>query len=61
MPVRAFIAGIASTGLSSVERAFLRDAEPWGIILFKRNIENPQQVRRLTASICILAATRPFW
>jgi beta-N-acetylhexosaminidase len=51
MPVRAFIAGIASTGLSSVERTFLRDAEPWGIILFKRNIENPQQVHRLTASI----------
>jgi beta-N-acetylhexosaminidase len=51
MTARAFIPGLADTGLSSVERAFLRDAEPWGVILFKRNIDNPQQVRGLTASI----------
>jgi beta-N-acetylhexosaminidase len=51
MAARAFISGLASTDLSSAERAFLREAEPWGMILFKRNIENPQQVRRLTASI----------
>jgi beta-N-acetylhexosaminidase len=51
MPARAFIAGLASSVLSPVERAFLRDADPWGIILFKRNIETPKQVCRLTASI----------
>ena len=51
MAARAFISGLASTELSPAERAFLREAEPWGMILFKRNIENPQQVRRLTASI----------
>ena len=27
------------------ERAFLRDADPWGFILFKRNVDTPEQVR----------------
>jgi beta-N-acetylhexosaminidase len=31
------------------ERAFLRDAAPWGLILFRRNIQSPEQVRRLVA------------
>ncbi len=26
----------------------LRDAKPWGLIIFKRNVESPEQVRRLT-------------
>jgi beta-N-acetylhexosaminidase len=29
------------------ERAFLREATPWGLILFKRNITDKQQVTRL--------------
>ena len=33
--------------LTADERAFLRDAEPWGLILFKRNIDTPEQVRWL--------------
>jgi beta-N-acetylhexosaminidase len=33
------------------ERAFLWEADPWGLILFKRNIETPSQVARLTASL----------
>jgi beta-N-acetylhexosaminidase len=47
----AFITGLAGTALSADERAFLRDAAPWGLILFRRNIENPDQVLRLTTSI----------
>jgi beta-N-acetylhexosaminidase len=50
MGARAFIAGAAGTDLTDRERAFFRDAEPWGLILFKRNIETPEQVRRLTES-----------
>src|ERR1700693_415148 len=50
MGARAFIAGSAGTILTAQERAFFRDSEPWGLILFKRNIETPDQVRRLTAS-----------
>jgi beta-N-acetylhexosaminidase len=44
---RAFISGLAGPTLSADERAFLREAGPWGAILFKRNIETPDQVRRL--------------
>ncbi len=51
MTVRAFITGIAGPKLSADERAFLADAEPWGFILFKRNIVDPDQVRALVASL----------
>ena len=46
MAARAFITGVAGTALTAAERAFLREAEPWGLILFKRNIETPAQVSR---------------
>jgi beta-N-acetylhexosaminidase len=46
----AFITGLAGTALSADERAFLRDAAPWGLILFRRNIENRDQVLRLTTT-----------
>jgi beta-N-acetylhexosaminidase len=45
--MRAFITGFAGTKLSDAERAFLREAQPWGFILFKRNIVEPQAVRAL--------------
>jgi beta-N-acetylhexosaminidase len=51
MAVRAFITGLAGTTLTPAEHAFLREREPWGFILFKRNIESPAQVSRLTASV----------
>jgi beta-N-acetylhexosaminidase len=44
---RAFITGLAGTAISPDERAFLREASPWGLILFKRNIDNPAQVSDL--------------
>lgn len=44
MIARAFIAGLAGTRLSPPELAFLREFQPWGLILFKRNIEYPVQV-----------------
>src|SRR5215216_4778256 len=46
----AFISGISVPSLSPDERAFLRDADPWGLILFKRNIHDPAQVTALTRS-----------
>ena len=33
--------------LTDDERSFFRDADPAGFILFKRNVESPQQVRAL--------------
>jgi beta-N-acetylhexosaminidase len=50
MPVRAFIIGVAGLSLSADERAFLRAAEPWGLILFKRNVSSSEQVADLVQS-----------
>ncbi|PPQ45440.1 beta-N-acetylhexosaminidase [Rhodopseudomonas palustris] len=47
MAPRAFITGIAGLSLSDDERGFLRESRPWGFILFKRNIDNPVQVKAL--------------
>ena len=41
------IYGCAGTTLSADERAFFRDAQPWGFILFARNIHDRAQVRAL--------------
>ncbi len=48
---RAFICGVLGLSLTSEERDFLREARPWGVILFKRNIGRPPEVRALTDSI----------
>jgi beta-N-acetylhexosaminidase len=45
---RAFVCGCAGTALSDDERAFMRDARPWGLILFKRNVADRAQLRALT-------------
>jgi Beta-glucosidase-related glycosidases len=50
MAVRAFITGLAGTTLTPAERAFLRESEPWGLIVFKRNIDTPSQVLALASS-----------
>ena len=47
MTSRAFITGLAGTDITPAERAFLREAAPWGLIIFQRNIAVPEQVRRL--------------
>jgi beta-N-acetylhexosaminidase len=51
MTSRAFIAGCLGTSLTAVERAFFRDARPWGFIVFKRNTQSPEQVAALTAEM----------
>ncbi len=50
MTARAFITGVSGTALTFDERSFLREAEPWGLIIFKRNVETPDQLRGLVAS-----------
>ena len=44
MAPRAFISGLSGLTLTADERAFLREARPWGLILFKRNIQDKIQV-----------------
>jgi beta-N-acetylhexosaminidase len=48
---RAFITGIAGTELRAEEREFIAAAQPWGFILFKRNVDHPSQVAKLTAEL----------
>src|SRR3984893_5720316 len=45
--MRAFITGVAGPALTDEERQFLRDAQPWGLIVFTRNIAGPDPLRRL--------------
>lgn len=42
------LGGIAGPDLAPDERAFFRDANPWGFILFGRNVDTPDRLRRLT-------------
>ncbi|WP_069299449.1 beta-N-acetylhexosaminidase [Neptunicoccus sediminis] len=51
MAPRAAIFGCLGPVLSAAETAFFRDADPWGFILFARNIETPDQLRKLTAHL----------
>lgn len=50
MPARAFITGLAGPQITPDERSFLREVAPWGLILFKRNIQDAAQVIGLTES-----------
>jgi len=50
MAARAFITGLSGLNVSANERAFLREAQPWGLIIFKRNVNTPQQATELTKS-----------
>jgi len=47
--MRAFITGVSGTALTEDERAFCREAEPWGLIVFDRNIATPDALRGLIA------------
>ncbi len=47
----AAILGPAGPVLDRDEAAFFHDADPWGFILFARNIETPDQLRRLTSDL----------
>lgn len=45
--MRAFITGLSGTALNTAERHFVQEANPWGLILFKRNVTTPDALRRL--------------
>lgn len=47
----AFVAGCSGPTLTADEAAFFRQATPWGFILFRRNIVDPEQVIRLTTAL----------
>ncbi len=47
----ACILGCLGPELGADERAFLAEADPWGFILFARNVLAPDQLRRLTGDL----------
>ena len=51
MSVTACIISISGPLLLAEERAFLREAQPWGVILMGRSCVDRAQVKRLTADI----------
>jgi beta-N-acetylhexosaminidase len=48
---RAVIFGCTGPDLTDDERAFFRDADPLGFILFARNVDQPERTRRLVEEL----------
>jgi beta-N-acetylhexosaminidase len=48
---RAAIFGLSGPRLTEDERAFFAEADPWGFIVFARNIETPAQLLALTSDL----------
>ncbi len=58
----AYIFGCAGPRLSARERDFWRDCQPFGAILFGRNIETPDQLRALCGDIrAVLGPQAPIF
>ncbi len=59
---RAAIFGCAGPDLTADERAFFRDANPLGFILFARNIDTPERALRLTEELrsCVARSEAPI-
>jgi beta-N-acetylhexosaminidase len=53
--MQAAIYGLAGAEITADERAFFRDADPAGYILFLRNCVSPDQLKRLTAELRALS------
>ena len=51
MAAGAYILAPAGPVLLPEEAAFFREADPWGFIVFQRNCETPEQLRRLTSDL----------
>ncbi len=51
MPSGAYIFGCEGLSLTPSERAFFAKAQPWGFILFARNISDPEQLSALTGAL----------
>lgn len=48
---QAAIFGVEGWSLTQAERAFFKETNPWGFILFARNVETPAQLAALTESL----------
>jgi beta-N-acetylhexosaminidase len=61
MGIKAFICGIGGLTLTDAEREFLRTEQPWGFILFKRNVGDRAQTAALVSEMrkCVGRADAP--
>ena len=51
---KAVIFGIKTTKLLEKEKKLFKKNKPWGVIIFARNIDNMEQLKKLVKSIsCI--------
>jgi len=59
--IMAFICGVGGLTLTGEERAFLQASQPWGFILFKRNVSDHAQVAALVSDLrnCVGRADAP--
>jgi len=59
--IKAVLFGCAGTSLTPSELAFFKEVNPLGLILFDRNIQNPDQVKALTNAfrVCVGRADAP--
>jgi len=57
----AAIYGCSGHRLTEDEKAFFADAQPWGFIVFRRNVDSPEQMRALTDEMrdCVGEADAP--
>jgi beta-N-acetylhexosaminidase len=55
------IFGLSGLVLTADERAFFKDADPAGYILFGRNVESRAQVRALTDELRALTGATGCW
>lgn len=51
MTARAAVTGLSGPALTAGEARVLRETPPAGVILFRRNVQTPAQLRALTAAI----------
>ena len=47
--IRAFVSGCAGHELTDAEVGFFAETQPWGLILFRRNVASPSQLQALTS------------
>ena len=60
MKRKAIIISISGTKLAKKEEKLIKREKPWGLILFKRNISNFNQTKRLIKSIRVAIGDKKF-
>ena len=58
MKCKALIISINGVRLSQREKALLSNEKPWGVILFKRNLQSFDQIKKLTSEIRFLTKNK---